>query len=66
MALLLGGALPVQFGSLLPDAAGFDAAAFGLSAPEAALMDPQQRLLLECAAEALQVAGGSGGRGDTG
>ena len=40
----------------------FDAAAFGLPAPEAALMDPQQRLLLEAAAEALWAgAGGAGG-----
>jgi acyl transferase domain-containing protein len=31
----------------------FDATAFGVSAPEAALMDPQQRLLLEAAAELL-------------
>ncbi len=34
----------------------FNAAAFGLSAPEAQLMDPQQRLLLESVSEALSAA----------
>ena len=33
----------------------FDAAAFGISVPEAELMDPQQRLLLELARQLLQV-----------
>jgi acyl transferase domain-containing protein len=51
--------LPPQFAVSLSDAALFDAAAFGVSAPEAALMDPQQRLLLACAAEAL-LGGGTG------
>ena len=32
----------------------FDAAAFGIGAPEAAALDPQQRLLLECTAELLR------------
>lgn len=31
----------------------FDAAAFGIGAPEAAALDPQQRLVLECTAELL-------------
>jgi acyl transferase domain-containing protein len=47
----------------LPGAADFDAPAFGIAAPEAALMDPQQRLLMELAAEALggrQAAAGPG------
>ena len=49
----------MRFGVFLPGVAAFDAAAFGIGAPEAALMDPQQRLLLEAAAEAL-AAGGAG------
>jgi acyl transferase domain-containing protein len=54
-ASALFGLAPLRFGVFLPPsaAAGFDASAFGVSAPEAALMDPQQRLLLEAAAEAL-------------
>jgi NADPH:quinone reductase-like Zn-dependent oxidoreductase/3-oxoacyl-(acyl-carrier-protein) synthase len=49
------GSLPLRFGVFLPPdmAAGFDAAAFGVSSTEAALMDPQQRLLLCTAAEVL-------------
>jgi NADPH:quinone reductase-like Zn-dependent oxidoreductase/3-oxoacyl-(acyl-carrier-protein) synthase len=51
----MDGSLPLRFGVFLPPdmAAGFDAAAFGVSATEAALMDPQQRLLLCTAAEVL-------------
>ncbi len=57
-ALHLFGDLPVQFAVFLL----FDAAAFGISAPEAALMDPQQRLLLEVTAEALLAAPGLNAR----
>ena len=52
----LFGGLPVQFGVFLQGIETFDAAAFGVSGPEAALMDPQQRLLLSCTAEALMTA----------
>ncbi len=44
-------------GAFLPDAAGFDAEFFGISAREAQTMDPQQRLLLEVCWEALETAG---------
>ncbi len=47
----------MRFGSFLPGAASFDAAAFGISGAEAGLMDPQQRLLLHCTAEALHFSG---------
>ncbi len=44
---LAGDGLAPRFGAFLPGVDLFDAAAFAISAPEAALMDPQQRLLLQ-------------------
>ncbi|WP_037775649.1 type I polyketide synthase [Streptomyces pristinaespiralis] len=44
-------------GAFLADAAGFDAAFFGITPREAELMDPQQRLTLETGWEALEDAG---------
>ncbi|HEY4021166.1 MAG TPA: type I polyketide synthase, partial [Pseudonocardiaceae bacterium] len=46
----------VRHGAFLDDAAGFDAAFFGISPNEALAMDPQQRLLLETSWEALERA----------
>ncbi|KAA1244246.1 AMP-binding protein, partial [Mycobacterium simiae] len=46
-----------RYGAFLPDAAGFDAEFFGISAREAQAIDPQQRLLLEVCWEALESAG---------
>jgi len=46
-------ALEARFGSFIAGAHLFDAAAFGISRPEALYMDPQQRLLLHHAAEVL-------------
>ena len=52
------------FGAFLDiPVAEFDAEAFSISEPEAALMDPQQRLLLETVNEALIDAGGAVGNG---
>lgn len=44
-------------GSYLEDAAGFDAAFFGITPREAELMDPQQRIMLEVVWQALEHAG---------
>ncbi|WP_232383002.1 type I polyketide synthase [Actinomadura violacea] len=44
----------VDRGGFLADAAGFDAAFFGVSPREAIAMDPQQRVLLEASWEALE------------
>ncbi|MGW5449685.1 SDR family NAD(P)-dependent oxidoreductase, partial [Streptomyces asiaticus] len=46
----------VRHGAFLDDAAGFDAAFFGISPNEALAMDPQQRLLLETSWEAIERA----------
>eukprot|EP00883_Tetradesmus_obliquus_P011533 jgi/Sobl393_1/4315/SZX67650.1 len=51
-APLSGGVPPPRFGSFLPGAAAFDAAAFGLSEAEAVSIDPQQRLLMDLYYEA--------------
>ncbi|KAK9841871.1 hypothetical protein WJX81_008495 [Elliptochloris bilobata] len=51
--------LTARFGGWLSGVAGFDAALFGISAPEAQLMDPQQRLLLEASWELMRPAGGA-------
>lgn len=44
-------------GGFLEDAAGFDAAFFGIGPREATAMDPQHRLLLEASWEAVELAG---------
>lgn len=46
----------MQFGVFLDTMDLFDAAAFGLSAPEAAMMDPQQRLLMQLTVEVLRTS----------
>jgi acyl transferase domain-containing protein len=61
-----GGMIPPRFGSFLPAAAAFDAAAFGLSEAEALSIDPQQRLLMdlyyEAAAPAATAAAAAAGQ----
>ncbi|MEP7242732.1 MAG: SDR family NAD(P)-dependent oxidoreductase [Gammaproteobacteria bacterium] len=47
----------VKAGSVLGQAAEFDAAFFGVNPREAEVMDPQQRVFLECAWEAIEDAG---------
>jgi acyl transferase domain-containing protein len=46
----------LQCGAFMQDIDPFDASAYGLSAPEAAIMDPQHRIVLEAAGEALGAA----------
>lgn len=53
-AAVAAGELQASFGSFVHDAAGFDAAAFGLPEAEALLLDPQQRMLMEVAWEVLR------------
>jgi acyl transferase domain-containing protein len=57
--LQLVGGLAVQFGIFMEVVDLFDAAALGISAPEAAMMDPQQRLLMQLTAEALRTRSNS-------
>lgn len=47
----------VNAGTVLPDAARFDASFFGFSRREAEIMDPQHRVFLETAWESLENAG---------
>jgi phthiocerol/phenolphthiocerol synthesis type-I polyketide synthase E len=54
----------VRRGTVLQDAAFFDAGFFGMSPREAQLVDPQQRVFLECAWEALEHAGYAPGTSD--
>lgn len=49
------GMLRARFGAWLHGVEAFDAAAFSISTPEAAVMDPQQRLLLQTSWELIQV-----------
>lgn len=48
-----------KFGTYVGSVHAFDAAAFGLSASEAALMDPQARMLLEESTSAIVDSGRS-------
>ncbi|RLK61350.1 type I polyketide synthase [Actinokineospora cianjurensis] len=51
------GRMTTRYGGFVPDPAGFDTAAFGISAREAAGIDPQQRMLLEVTWQAFEHAG---------
>lgn len=55
MSLAVFGHLSCQQFHIGAGTCDFDAALFGITAPEAALMDPQQRLLLEAAYETLSM-----------
>jgi acyl transferase domain-containing protein len=54
------------FGTFLQGVEQFDAAAFGLSGPEALAMDPQHRLLLASAAQLLAATGAPSLQGSSG
>ncbi|MBM7776560.1 acyl transferase domain-containing protein/acyl carrier protein [Actinokineospora baliensis] len=51
------GRMSTRYGGFVPNPAGFDTAAFGISAREAASIDPQQRMLLEVTWRAFEHAG---------
>ncbi|WP_051385657.1 type I polyketide synthase [Actinokineospora inagensis] len=51
------GKMNTRHGGFVPNPGGFDTAAFGISAREAASIDPQQRMLLEVAWRAFEHAG---------
>ncbi|GAA2961473.1 type I polyketide synthase [Actinokineospora diospyrosa] len=51
------GRMNTRYGGFVPNPAGFDTAAFGVSAREAASIDPQQRMLLEVTWRAFEHAG---------
>ncbi|GAA3036163.1 type I polyketide synthase [Actinokineospora globicatena] len=51
------GRMTTRYGGFVPNPAGFDATAFGISAREAASIDPQQRMLLEVTWQAFEHAG---------
>ena len=53
---------PARFGAYVAGLERFDAKAFRVPGPEAALMDPQQRALLEIAWEGAAAALPGGGR----
>lgn len=56
----------MQFGVFLDTVDLFDAAAFGVSVPEAAMMDPQQRLLMQLTAEVLRTTSSTTSSNSTG